>query len=66
MEEFYRAQRRRFDVLMDGPDPLGGKWNHDHANREPPPRGATTLDVPGPWQPEEGDIDAQVRADLDR
>ena len=66
MEDFYRAQRVRFDVLMDGPDPLGGKWNHDHANREPPPRGATTLDVPGPWQPEEDDIDAEVRADLDR
>ena len=23
------------------PRPAGGKWNHDHANREPPPRGAT-------------------------
>jgi deoxyribodipyrimidine photolyase-related protein len=66
MEDFYRAQRRRFDVLMDGPDPLGGTWNHDHANREPPPRGAEKLDVPGPWQPPEDAIDAAVRADLDR
>jgi deoxyribodipyrimidine photolyase-related protein len=66
MEDFYRAQRRHFDVLMDGPDPLGGTWNHDHANREPPPRGAATLDVPGPWQPPEDAIDAEVRADLDR
>lgn len=66
MENFYRAQRRRFDVLMDGPEPRGGTWNHDHANREPPPRGAVTLDVPPPWQPEEDDIDAEVRADLDR
>src|SRR3954454_13006793 len=57
MEEFYRAQRRRFDVLMDGPDPLGGKWNHDHANREPPPRGATTLGVPEPWRQEEDAVD---------
>ncbi len=65
MEEFYRAERRRFDVLMDGPEPLGGTWNHDHANREPPPRGATTLDVPGPWLPTEDAIDEQVRADLD-
>ncbi len=66
MEDFYRAQRRRFDVLMDGPEPLGGTWNHDHANREPPPRGAVTLDVPAPWQPPEDAIDAEVRADLDR
>jgi deoxyribodipyrimidine photolyase-related protein len=66
MEDFYRAQRRRFDVLMEGAEPLGGTWNYDHANREPPPRGATTLDVAPPWQPEEDDIDAEVRADLDR
>jgi deoxyribodipyrimidine photolyase-related protein len=51
---------------MDGPDPLGETWNHDHANREPPPRGAVTLEVPPPWQPPEDAIDAEVRADLDR
>ncbi|MBA3907082.1 MAG: cryptochrome/photolyase family protein [Pseudonocardiales bacterium] len=66
MEDFYRAQRRRFDVLMDGAEPLGGTWNHDHANREPPPRGAATLDLPAPWQPAEDAIDAEVRAELDR
>jgi deoxyribodipyrimidine photolyase-related protein len=66
LEDFYRAQRRRFDVLMDGGEPAGGRWNLDHDNREPPPRGATTLDVPAPWQPPEDAIDEQVRADLDR
>ncbi len=39
MEDFYRSQRRRFDVLMEGGEPVGGKWNLDHENREPPPRG---------------------------
>jgi deoxyribodipyrimidine photolyase-related protein len=65
MEDFYRAQRRRFDVLMDAGEPVGGRWNHDAENREPPPHGRATLDVPGPWLPTEDDIDARVRADLD-
>jgi len=65
MEDFYRAQRRRFDVLMDADEPVGGKWNFDAENREPPPRGQPTLDVPGPWLPTEDDIDVAVRADLD-
>ena len=65
MEDFYRDQRRRFDVLMEGIDPEGGRWNYDAENRESPPKGATTLDVPAPWWPDEGEIDARVRADLD-
>lgn len=65
MEDFYRSQRRRFDVLMDGAEPAGGRWNYDRENREPPPRGATRLDVSEPWQPTEDEIDERVRADLD-
>jgi deoxyribodipyrimidine photolyase-related protein len=38
MEDFYRAQRRRFDLLMNGDEPAGGRWNFDRDNREPPPR----------------------------
>ena len=33
MEDFYRWQRRRLGVLMDGDDPAGGRWNFD--DREP-------------------------------
>ncbi len=36
-EDFYRFQRRRLDLLMDGDEPEGGRWNLDHDNREPPP-----------------------------
>ncbi len=39
MEDFYRAQRRRFGYLMDGDEPAGGVWNLDRENREPLPRG---------------------------
>ena len=65
MEDFYRWQRVRFDLLMDGDQPAGGTWNLDHDNREPPPN-RETLGVAEPWWPAEDDIDAQVREDLDQ
>jgi deoxyribodipyrimidine photolyase-related protein len=65
-ENFYRWVRERHDLLMDGGSPAGGRFNHDHANGEPPPRGATALDAPGPYRPREDDIDGEVRQDLDR
>ncbi len=63
MEDFYRRQRRRFGLLMDGDEPIGGAWNFDSDNRRPPPRDAR---VPRPYRPREDEIDRQVRADLDR
>jgi deoxyribodipyrimidine photolyase-related protein len=65
MEDFYRDARRRHDVLMDGAEPVGGRWNLDEENREPPPADGRSP-APEPWWPEEDEIDAQVRADLDR
>ena len=38
MEYFYRWQRKRLDILMDGNEPVGGQWNLDEENRLPPPR----------------------------
>ncbi|MDT0501978.1 MULTISPECIES: cryptochrome/photolyase family protein [unclassified Halomonas] len=45
MEYFYREQRRRSGLLMEGDGPAGGRWNLDHDNREPLPAG---LSVPAP------------------
>ena len=39
MESFYRQQRVKLNVLMDGKAPLGGEWNLDHENRNPVPKG---------------------------
>ena len=66
MEDFYRDARRRTGVLMtaDG-GPVGGRWNLDADNREPPPRGRAHLGVAAPWRPEEDEVDEQVRRDLD-
>jgi deoxyribodipyrimidine photolyase-related protein len=34
MEYFYREQRKRHGVLMQGDQPIGGQWNFDADNRE--------------------------------
>jgi deoxyribodipyrimidine photolyase-related protein len=34
MEYFYREQRKRHGVLMQGDEPTGGQWNFDADNRE--------------------------------
>ncbi|WNB17539.1 cryptochrome/photolyase family protein [Marivirga arenosa] len=33
MENFYRQMRKDHDILMNGEDPVGEKWNFDHDNR---------------------------------
>jgi len=37
LEDFYRWNRQRLGYLMHGDSPLGGRWNFDRDNREPPP-----------------------------
>ncbi|SCK52982.1 deoxyribodipyrimidine photolyase-related protein [Streptomyces sp. WMMB 714] len=65
MESFYRRARVLTGTLVDGDEaPAGGKWNLDKENREPPPRDGR-LPLPGPYRPEEDEIDEEVRADLD-
>jgi len=34
LERFYRNLRQKHDILMDGDEPLTGKWNYDHENRK--------------------------------
>jgi len=33
MEYFYRDMRKRYGILLDGVEPVGGKWNYDAENR---------------------------------
>ena len=37
MEYFYRDMRRQTGLLMEGDQPIGGKWNFDHDNRKSMP-----------------------------
>lgn len=34
MERFYRWMRQRYDILMEGDEPLTGRWNYDAENRK--------------------------------
>lgn len=34
MESFYRMMRKKYNILMEGKDPVGGKWNYDEENRK--------------------------------
>lgn len=44
--EYYKEQRRRLDVLMDGDDPVGGKWSFDPENREKMPVDEDPPEIP--------------------
>lgn len=46
MTKFYRKQRRRFDVLMDGEKPEGGKWSFDPENRKSLPESVEPPELP--------------------
>lgn len=41
LEVFYRAVRRRFGILIEEGDPIGGRWNFDAENRKKMPAGMT-------------------------
>jgi deoxyribodipyrimidine photolyase-related protein len=61
MEDFYRWQRRRLDLLMNGDEPEGGAWNFDAENRLPPPKNRTW---PNPPLDVLDELDREVIADL--
>ncbi len=59
LEQFYRWQRARLDVLMEGSDPVGGRWNFDADNRSPLPKDYV---VPPRTWPAPTEIEQAVRA----
>jgi len=67
MEDFYRWQRTRLGYLMettgDGPSPVGGRWNFDAENRQPPPKDGVNH-WPTPPIDDMDDIDLAVVDDV--
>ena len=63
MEDFYRWQRRRTGILMDGGVPAGRRWNFDADNRKPLPKKG--VEIPALPTPERDDITAAVIAEVD-
>lgn len=62
MEDFYRWQRRRLGILMEGDQPAGGRWNFDAENRLPPPR--TPVEWPEVVTDRLDVLDARILASL--
>jgi deoxyribodipyrimidine photolyase-related protein len=62
MENFYRAQRVRLDVLVEGGKPTGGAWNFDKENRLPPPK---NYEWPKYLEHSRDAIDEEVAKELD-
>ena len=52
MEWFYRLNRRKTGILMDGDKPVGGKWNYDSENRKKPPKNSQPPSPPS-FSPDE-------------
>jgi len=46
MEYFYREMRKKYLILMNGDEPVGGRWNYDQDNRKPAKSG---LSIPQPY-----------------
>lgn len=62
LETFYRWQRKRLGYLMDGDEPVTGRWNYDEDNREPPPSNGG--DWPTPQQSRLDELDERVLSEL--
>jgi deoxyribodipyrimidine photolyase-related protein len=57
MEFFYREMRKKYSILMDRNNPIGGKWNFDSDNRNSPIK---NLNIPTPYYNETDDITKEV------
>ncbi len=63
MENFYRAMRDHFQILMEGEGkPAGGKWNYDEMNREPLP---APMVFPKPFLCEPDEITQEVMVQVE-
>ena len=60
MADFYKFQRRRLDILMDGDKPTGGEWSYDDQNRKKVPK-RMLGEVPDIPFPERDALDLEAR-----
>ena len=59
MEYWYREQRKRFGVLMEGKQPVSGQWNFDAENRE-----SFDKSGPGPLPPEPKHVNDEITLEV--
>lgn len=63
MADFYKHQRQRLDLLMDGGKPAGGQWSFDKDNRKKVPRSMLGRIPTIPAVPRDA-LDRQARAHI--
>jgi len=61
MENFYRGQRLRLNILVEGGKPVGGAWNFDKENRSSLPKG---YEFPPYLEHKPDEIDIKVAKEL--
>ena len=61
MENFYRLQRSRLNILIEKGKPTGGAWNFDKENRLPPPK---KYEGPAYLEHQRDQIDLEVAKEL--
>lgn len=60
MADFYKWQRQRLGILMDGDEPQGGKWSFDEDNRKKVPKKLLPT-IPAILELEFDEIDLQAK-----
>ena len=59
MADFYKWQRTRMNLLMDGDEPLGGQWSFDEENRKKVPKKLLS-EIPSNLELERDDVDQEA------
>ncbi|MCR9293213.1 MAG: cryptochrome/photolyase family protein [bacterium] len=65
MADFYQWQRRRFDILMDGDEPRGGKWSFDQENRKKVPK-QLLKSLPQISRPQHDQLDLDAQESIEK
>ena len=63
MEYFYREMRKRYNILMEGDQPIGDQWNFDSDNRKAP---NSTISIPDTFRRAPDGITQEVCAMVER
>jgi deoxyribodipyrimidine photolyase-related protein len=63
MATFYKKQRRKFGLLMNGDEPEGGRWSYDEENRKKLPKG---MDVPQFYVPQTNDYVKEAKSSAEK
>ncbi len=57
MEFFYREMRKKYNILMENNQPMGGKWNYDSENRLSP---KSNMQIPDIFRKKQNSLTTEV------